>query len=264
MRRLMLLLCVLTLLGAIPAFSQERTLTPGEGKAKEILDRTIQALGGAQYLEVRDIVRHGRLYSFDRGELASPGDRFVDYVKFPNKERLELGKKGNIIYVNDNDKGWELDRQGVRESTPESIETFQESLRHDFEYVLRFRLREEKIQLYYEGTEFVDNRQVHVVELVDERNESLKLYIDARNYLPLQMRWRQKDVLTGDYLDVVESYGKWISVQGIQTPMAVSRERGGRRYFEAYFDARQVQYNAGVDDSLFTPASLEERYKKVK
>ncbi len=262
MQRTTMVLCALMLLGAVSVCSQERPLAPGEGKAKEILDRAIQALGGSAYLGVRDTVRHGRLYSFDRGELASPGDRFIDYVKFPGKERLELGKKGSIIYVNDNDKGWELDRQGVRESTPESIDTFRESLRHDYEYVLRFRLQQEKIQLYYEGTEFVDNRQVHIVELVDDRNESLKFYIDARNYLPLQMRWRQKDVLTGDYLDVVESYGKWISVQGIMTPKTVSRGRGGRRYFEAYFT--QVQYNVGVDDSLFTPASLEERWKKVK
>jgi len=97
---------------------------------------------------------------------------------------------------------------------------------------------------------------------VDNRNESLKLYVDARTYLPLQMRWRQKDVLTGDYMDVVESYGKWIRVQGVMTPMSVSRERGGRRYFEAYFT--QVQYNVGVDDSLFTAGSLQERWKKVK
>jgi hypothetical protein len=44
--------------------------------------------------------------------------------------------------------------------------------------------------------------------------------------------------------------------------MAVSRERGGRRFFEAYFTS--VKYNAGVTDDLFTRASLDERWKKVK
>lgn len=261
MRRLVLAVWVLMV--AAPAWAQgSGSAAPIEEKSRKILDQTIQALGGPQYLRVQDMVREGRIYGFDRGELSSPGDRFVNYVKFRGKERVEFGKKGQIVYLNDNEEGWELDKQGIREQTPESIETFREGLRRDLDYVLRFRLQEEPIQLYYLGTEFVDNRRAHAIEMVDEQQESLVLYIDARTYLPMQVRYKHRDVLSGEFVEVVEYYGKWISVQGVQTPMAVSRERAGRRYFEAYFTS--VQYNAGVDDALFTRASLEERWKKVK
>jgi hypothetical protein len=108
----------------------------------------------------------------------------------------------------------------------------------------------------------VDNRRAHAIEMVDERQESLVLYIDARTYLPMQVRYRHRDVLSGEFVEVTEYYGKWVSVQGIQTPMAISRERAGRRYFEAYLT--EVKYNTGMDDALFTRASLEERWKKVK
>lgn len=252
----------LLLAGSGVAAAQENAPAPGADRGKEVLDKAIEALGGQAYLDVRDITRRGRLYSFDRGELASPGDRFVDYVKIPGKERLEIGKKGKIVYVNDNDQGWELDRQGIREMTPEQIEDFEDSNRHDIDYLLRRRLREEKIQLYYLGGEFADNRRVHVVELVDERNDSIKLYIDTGTYLPLQMRYRRRDVLSGEWLEVVEYYGKYITVQGIRTPMAISRERARRRTFEVYFS--EVQYNGGVADTLFTRGSLEERWRKVK
>ena len=120
MRRRTAVLVLAALLAVVaPVRPQQESPAPGVNRAQEILDRAIAALGGPQYLHVQDITRRGRLYSFDRGQLASPGDRFVDYVKFPGKERLEIGKDGKIVYLNDNEQGWELDRQGIREMTPE-------------------------------------------------------------------------------------------------------------------------------------------------
>src|SRR3972149_3953474 len=87
-----LVLALLLAAAATPVRPQQESPAPGEGQAKEIPARPRAARGGPQYLNVQDIPRRGRLYSFDRGQLASPGDRFVDYVKFPGKERLEIGK----------------------------------------------------------------------------------------------------------------------------------------------------------------------------
>src|SRR3990167_7946714 len=97
-----LVLALLLAAAATPVRPQQESPAPGEGQAK---GRTLAALGGPQYLNVQDIPRRGRLYSFDSGQLASPGDRFVDYVKFPGKERFEIGKDGKIVYLNDNEIG---------------------------------------------------------------------------------------------------------------------------------------------------------------
>ena len=260
--RLISLWVVFILSTCVAAAAQENPPASGAEQARQILDRSIQALGGAAYLNVRDITRRGRLYSFDRGELADPGERFVDYVKFPGKERLEIGKKGNIVYINDNDQGWELDRQGIREMTPAQTKDFMEGNQRDIDYLLRIRLQQEKLALYYLGREFSDNRTVHVIELVDETNESVKLLIDAGTYLPMQLRYRIRDILSGDWVDVVEHYGKYITVQGITTPLYLTRQRAGVRTFEVYFT--EVQYNTGVPDALFTRGSLEERWRQVK
>lgn len=262
MGRFLALLLLVVLPGARSAVAQTKAPAPGVEQAQQILDRTMEALGGQAYLDVQDITRRGSLYNFDRGELASPGDRFLDIVKFPGKERLEIGKDGKIVYLNDNDQGWELDRQGVRDQTPEQVKDFQESNRRDFEYLLRFRLRQERLQLYYLGREFLDNRRAHVIELVDKENKSVKLVIDAENYLPLQLRYQRRDPLSGERVEEVEHYGKYVKVQGIQTPMYLSRQRTGRRTFEVYFS--EVHYNTAVTNTLFTRASLEERWAKVK
>jgi outer membrane lipoprotein-sorting protein len=211
---------------------------------------------------VKDIVRRGRLYSFNRGQLSSPGQRFVDYLKFPGKERLELGKDGKLVYLNDNDQGWELDKQGIREQTPEQIERFQENNRHDFEYLLRFRGRGEDMAIYYLGREFADNRRVDVLELVDEGGDSVKLLVDARNYLPMQLQYREQDPLSKEWIDITEYFGKFVKVQGIPTAMQFTRERAGLRSLEVHF--REVEYNAGLSDELFTLPALEAHWKKVK
>jgi len=211
---------------------------------------------------VRDATRHGRVYSFDRGELASPGDRFWDIEQLPGKERLEIGKKRNIVYVNNGNEGWELDRQGVRDQTPEQVQEYQESNRRALDYMLRFRVGRERIQLYYLGTSFADNRRVHVLELVDEGGESLKVLADERTYLPLQTQYRQRDALSGEWQDVIEYYGNYVSVQGVQTPKNFSRERGGRRILEVYVS--EVQYNTGVSESLFTRESLDAQWSRTK
>ena len=262
MRRTLGLFGIWFMLLAGLAAAQEATPVPSAGQAEEIFSRMLEAMGGDAYLRATELTGRGRIYSFNRGDLSSPGERFVYYAKFPGKERMELGKKGNIVYVNAGDQGWELDLQGIREQTPEQIEDFQQSNRRDFHNILRWRSRGEKVKFYLVGRQFVDNRRVNILELVDERNESVHLYIDASSYLPLQLRYRDRDALTREWVDVVESYGKYITVQGTKTAMHISRTRGKMRVLEVYFS--EVRYNGGVPDSLFTRESLDERWASVK
>lgn len=264
MRKTLLTLAVMLFLGlgAAPARTQEEAEPEPPNKGKEILDRTIEALGGETYLNVRDITRRGRLYTFSRGALSSPGQRLEYVVKFPGRERQDYGKKGNIVYAFSQDQGWELDRQGIREMSEEQIEDFHQGNKHDIDYLLRFRVQEESMNVYYLGREFADNRRAHLLELVDAENDSVTLVVDTRTYLPMQLRYRERDALSGERLDVVEYYGKYITVQGISTPMQFTRERAGLRALEAHW--QEVQYNTGVSDAHFTRAALEERWRKVK
>ena len=68
--------------------------------------------------------------------------------------------------------------------------------------------------------------------------------------------------VVGQRAQVADHYAKYITVQGIKTPMHLARQRNGLRTFEAHLT--EVQYNAPLLDNLFTRASLEERWQKVK
>ena len=113
---------------------------PDENKAREILEATVQALGGDAYLEMRTLVRRGRASSFE-------GKRytllpFTEYLEFPRegssgKLRIERGKRPEnlwflpwpdsdplLLYVFDGNQGWALEGNlGIREMKPASVLT---------------------------------------------------------------------------------------------------------------------------------------------
>lgn len=95
MRRLVILL---VLVGT--AFAQTASTSPTEpvaqensAKAKAVLDQAIQALGGDAYLNIQDVSQQGRTYSFHHGETTSTGILFWRFLKFPDKERIEVTKE---------------------------------------------------------------------------------------------------------------------------------------------------------------------------
>ena len=232
------------------------------GKAEQVLQKVIEALGGEAYLNVRNFYREGRLYDFDHGQLASAGLRFRNYVAFPDKEWMEYGKKGKIAYLNNDAEGWELDKQGINEQTPEAIENWQEGNRRDFEYLFRFRVKEDNLPLYYLGKEYLDNRMAHIIEIVDTDNEGIKLYIDASTYLPMQIHYSRHSALRRGRVQVAEYYGKYVTVDGIRIPLHISRDRDGQRVFEVFMNS--VTLNEDLTENFFSKENLEAHWKKVK
>lgn len=244
------------------AAAEEAAEEVAPSKAELVLQKVIEALGGEAYLNVRNLYREGRIYSFDHGQLASAGERFKNYVRFPAQEWMQYGKKGRIVYLNNDAEGWELDKQGINEQTPEAIETWQEGNRRDFEYLFRFRVQEDNLPLYYLGKEYLDNRMAHIIEIVDTDNEGIKLYIDASTYLPMQIHYSRHSALRRGRVQVAEYYGKYVTVDGIRIPLHISRDRDGQRVFEVFMNS--VTLNEDLTENFFSKENLEAHWKKVK
>ena len=266
MRKLLIVLgaALLLVAGTARAQDAETDVATGAdvGRGEEIFAKVIEALGGDAFLNVASLFREGRIYGFEGGVLSGPGQRFKNYVKFRDKEWTEYGKRGNIVYVYNGEEGWELDRQGITDASPESVESWAETNRLDPEYLLRFRVREEELPIYYNGKEFLDNRMVHILEILDEDSESLLLYLDARTYLPMQLRYSKRNPLLRSREPVIEYYGKYIDIDGVQVPFHIARERNGVKVLEVFM--KDVVLSEDVPDEFFTRENLEKRWKKVK
>jgi hypothetical protein len=214
----------------------------------EILDRAIDRLGGEAFLGVTDVVAEGRFYQFQRGEL-SGGDEFRDLLKFPDKERTELGKDGDVIRINNGEQGWNVDKEEktVEEQIPTQIALFREELKVTLDHLLRVVLPSSTATLQYVGRDMLDFSRVDVLEIRDEDRTRISLYVDRSDGLILKKSVRR--LSNPQVLD--EVYSNYHDIDGVFTPLLVTRYTDGVKTMEIRYDS--VTYNSGLEDALFMP-----------
>jgi hypothetical protein len=244
-------------------FAQGDDLMPAESaaKAKEILQQTIQGLGGSAYLNIRDVTCTGRLSQFGHSGELSGFEKFVDYTIPPFKDRTENLPKRNIIQVMSGDKGWVLDRGGVSDASGADVAHFQEDTAKDIDYILRTRIKQPGMIFRYAGSDVVDLKEADWVEIVDPENRTIRIAITKNTHLPIRKVVDRRDANTRMKSGEVEFYSNYQPVDGVQTPFQITRERNGIKIYQVFFES--CQYNTNLSDSLFTKQSLDERWEKV-
>ena len=221
--------------------------THAQARPVQAIDQMIQALGGQTFLDVDDIHTTGRFFGFTRGELTS-ADLFVDYIKFPDMERTELGaSKNKSITINKGKEGSKLEgKKDPEQQTPGEGEEFLKGFKTSFDYVLRFVLTEKQTTIQNVGNEIIDFKRAEVVELRDPAKNLIRFYIDRGTHLPLKMEVRR----SGESKVREEQYANWHKFQDVMTPLFVSRYVDKVKAME--IRAETVVYNSGLSDDLFT------------
>jgi hypothetical protein len=210
------------------------------------MDQTVKALGGQAFLDVKDIHTKGRFYSFTRGELAGV-DVFVDYIKFPDMERTELGSKNKSITMNRGKEGMKVEgKKDPEEQTPGEVEEFIRSFKTSFDYVMRFVIHDRQTTIQKLPAEIIDFKRTDVLELRDPSKNRIRFYIDRETRLPVKMQVRRND----DSKIREEQYANWHVFQGVNTPLLVSRYTDGIKIME--IRAESVAYNSDLPETLFT------------
>src|SRR5438128_10137144 len=77
-------------------------------QARQVLDKTIAALGGTAYLNVKEVEQVGRGYGFYQNAPTGIGTPYWRFYRYPDKERYEFTKKRDIILIHNGDKGYEI------------------------------------------------------------------------------------------------------------------------------------------------------------
>ena len=93
-------------------------------KARALLEQCMQALGGQAWLSVQDMEQQGRSYSYYQGQPNSLGTLFWRFWKYPDKDRVELTKQRDVVYLNVGDKGYEITYKGTAAQEPEPLADF--------------------------------------------------------------------------------------------------------------------------------------------
>ena len=239
------ILCVLTL-----CFYAFELTDPAAAQSRpaQVIDQMIDALGGAAFLEVRDIHNTGRFFGFTRGELSS-SDIFSDYIKFPDLERTEFGTLSRrSVTINRGKEGWKI--PGKKEPQPQSAvetEEFLKGFKTSFDYVLRFILKERQTTIQNLPGELIDFKRVDVVELRDPEKNRIRFYVDRDTHLAVKMQVRRTD----ESKIHEEQYANWHKFEGVMTPLYVSRLTDNVKTMEIHLETSA--YNSGLSDNLFAP-----------
>lgn len=228
-------------------------------KAQGILDQGIQALGGSAYLNWQQQTEQGRGYTFHRGEANSVGTIFWRFREFPDKERLELTKKRDIIEIFNGDKGYEITYKGVRNMDPKDELTPYLRRRHySLDIVLREWLKQPGIALFYDDQTIAAEKETDQVTIMNAKNEAVTLNFDVNTHLPVREKFTWRDP-TDQQRNVEEViYDNYRPIQGIMTPFDITRMFNGEMAAQSFLT--EATYNQGVTASMFDPHASEKRH----
>jgi hypothetical protein len=235
--------------------------------ARQMLDRTIQALGGQAFLNTKSMTSRGRAFFFQDGNTAGM-EPFVSQVVYPDKRRFTYGKNkrslsmdtGNISYggetktvtlINNGDKGWELDQYGLIAQPDPQRQGWMLSNKYSLENLLRQRINDPGVLIQLGKVDFVDNVRTQGIEIIESGGISIRLDVSPANYLPTRIYYRVWNARDKDWDDYSDAYSDYKVIDGIQLPMHITRYLNGDRIGETF--RNEAKLNEDYPAKMFNP-----------
>jgi hypothetical protein len=228
-------------------------------KAQALLAQAIQALGGQAYLSIQDVSQQGRTYSFHLGIPNSLGVQFWHFYKYPDKDRTELTKKRDVVYIENGDRGYEVTYKGTRQADPKDLADFLRRRRYALDWVLRHWLHEPGVALFYDGPAVAAEKSTERVTIMNTHDQAVILYLDTDTHLPVKKTFSWRDPTDRQRNVEDEVFDNYRPVQGIMTPFSITRFYNGDMSNQRFLTS--VSFNQGLSDSLFQ-ASVPSRPPK--
>ena len=214
-------------------------------KARLLLDKCLESVGGEAFLRMRTLKQTGRAYSFYRKDLSGlavitifneygPPEENEDPNWLPVSRREVYTQKGDYYTLFQNGKGWEVTYLGARPLPEDQVQRYRISTRRDIFHILRYRLDEPGMYFYYAGTEVVSNVPTHAIEITDSEGEKVTVYLRMSDNLPIQQDYLRRDPKTRIPFEEKWIYSKYRLVGGVKVPWNVQHVRDEERIFELF------------------------------
>jgi hypothetical protein len=218
--------------------------------ARSLLEKALKALGGQAYLSVVDMNQEGRSYGFYHGQAKGVGTRFWRFWKWPDKERIELTKERDIIYIHNGDKGYEITFRGTRPEAARDLEEFLHRRQYSLDQVFRVWLTQPGVQFFYDRVAVAENKPAEQVTIMTPGGLAQTIFLDRNNSLPIAKSFTFRDPETRERTEELESYDNYHLVQGVNTPLTITRKQNGEMFGQRFITS--TIYNSGLADSLFS------------
>jgi hypothetical protein len=219
-------------------------------KAQDLLNHTIQALGGPAFLNFKNVSTAGRVFGFSYGQMAGVYP-YKSVEEPPDKRRFTYGKGKPVTLINNGKEAWELDQYGLVHQLPEKVQQWEIANRYSLTNLLRRIIKENGVLILDHGVDFVANQPAYVIDIFDARNVRIELYLRKSNYLPLRVAYRIQNATSQDWDEYTDDYNDYQAFGGVMTPMNIDRRLNGDRIGAVY--RNKVSYNVDVPANYFQP-----------
>jgi len=223
---------------------------PGAKKARLLLNQMIQAMGGQAFLNVQDMEQQGRAYGFYHGNPSGQGSVFWRFWKWPDKERIEVTKQRDVVYIYNGDQGWEVTYKGTRAEDADALKEYLRAREYSLTTVLRGWLQQPDTALFYEGIGLTQDKQVDKVTIINGKDQAVTIAIDQLTHLPVKKSYFVRDPVSREKDEEAEVYDNWRPEQGINTAHIIVAMRNGEITRQRFLQS--VTYNQNLPDSKFT------------
>ena len=92
-----------------------------------------------------------------------------------------------------------------------------------------------------EGTAMVERRLADRVTVLTANNDAVTLDLDAATHLPIRRTFQWRNPQFNDYDEDAETYDDYHTIQGLPTPMTVTRYHNGDMTNQRYLHQGRLQ-----------------------
>jgi hypothetical protein len=258
---------------SLPAAIATRRLhaETSEERGRKLMDKLVTALGGDQYLNMRDRTEEGRAYSFFREQIsglsvvhiytqytAKPGPG--DFPAIRERQAFMKNQDDAVLFVEGN--AYEVTFRGARPLADDRLQRYIETTNRNIFYIVRQRLREPGMIFESPGGDMIENQPVQVLNVTDPQNRTVTVYLHHLTFLPVMQRFRLLDPKLNERREEVTRFNKYRSVSGVMWPFDIQRERDREKIFQMF--AENVTVNNNLPEKLFTlPSGIKILKKDV-
>ena len=241
-------LCLVVVCVAAQTVAPAGQEDPSSKRAREIVDKAVQALGGDAYVKAPGYFYAGRASGFAKGELNALSNVFVWISN--DKQRVERAKVPGWVTIFNGDKGWDITYHGTEPLEAKIQQAHDRQVTYSLRNVLTKWIRDPKTIYFFDGEKYAEARQCYSVTLINGNNESATILFDQQSYLPLKEEWSARDPEYHDKFTESVIYDKFRQVQGIQTPFIVTRYKNDEMTGQTFVS--EAKYMA-MPENIFTP-----------